>query len=81
LRVGRTTEIAAGFKEQGNELFVKRKFKDAAGFYSRALDEVGKDLGVEDKRTLWSTRAACNLELGERRARSCRMSRVTQRKG
>ena len=58
-------EIAAGFKEQGNELFIKRKFKDAAGFYSRALDEVGKDLPVEDKRTLWSNRAACNLELGQ----------------
>lgn len=57
-------EIAAGFREQGNELFGKRKFKEAIGFYSRALDEVGKDLPVADRRTLWSNRAAANLELG-----------------
>lgn len=44
---------------------MKRKFKDAIGFYSRALDEVGKDLPVEDRRTLWCNRAAANLELGE----------------
>ena len=42
-----------------------RKFKDAIGFYTRALDEVGKDLPVEDRRTLWCNRAAANLELGE----------------
>ncbi|BGP16328.1 hypothetical protein JCM10213_009169 [Rhodosporidiobolus nylandii] len=60
---GDPSEIAEGFREQGNELFKKRKFRDAVGFYSRAIDEVGKDLPVEELRTLRSNRAAANLEL------------------
>ncbi|GAA5975895.1 hypothetical protein JCM11641_002831 [Rhodosporidiobolus odoratus] len=60
---GDPAEIAEGFKEQGNDLFKRRKFRDAAGFYSRAIDEVGKDLPVEDLRTLRCNRAAANLEL------------------
>ncbi|KAK4046540.1 HSP70/90 co-chaperone [Microbotryomycetes sp. JL201] len=62
---GTPKEIADGFKEQGNTLFMQRKFKEAAGFYTRALDECGKDLDTNDKRTLWANRAACNLELGD----------------
>ncbi|GAA5856823.1 hypothetical protein JCM8547_008860 [Rhodosporidiobolus lusitaniae] len=61
---GDPSEIAEGFREQGNDLFKRRKFRDALGFYTRALDEVGKDLDVEERRTLWSNRAAANLELG-----------------
>lgn len=57
-------EIADGFKEQGNDMFRQRKYKDAIALYTRALDECGKDLSSEDKRTLWCNRAACNLELG-----------------
>ena len=34
------------------------------GFYTRALDECGKDLPISNKRVLWSNRSACNLELG-----------------
>ncbi|SCV71965.1 BQ2448_4659 [Microbotryum intermedium] len=60
---GSPSEIAQEFRDQGNQLFKQRKFKDAIGFYSRALDELGKDLSVEEKRTLWSNRAAANLEL------------------
>jgi hypothetical protein len=60
---GDPSEIAQGFREQGNDLFKKRKFRDAIGFYSRALDEVGKELEVTERRTLYSNRAACNLEL------------------
>ncbi|GAA5960779.1 hypothetical protein JCM21900_006870 [Sporobolomyces salmonicolor] len=60
---GDPSEIAEGFREQGNDLFKRRKFRDAMGFYTRALDEVGKDLSIEERRTLWSNRAACNLEL------------------
>lgn len=58
-----SAEIAAGFKAQANELFVSGKYRDALGFYTRALDECGKDLPVEEKRTLWCNRAAANLEL------------------
>ncbi|KAK4049475.1 HSP70/90 co-chaperone [Microbotryomycetes sp. JL221] len=60
---GTPKDIADGFKEQGNTLFQQRKFKEAIGFYTRALDEYGKDLDSQDKRALWSNRAACNLEL------------------
>jgi hypothetical protein len=57
------SEIAEGFRQQGNDLFKARKFRDAIGFYTRALDEVGKDLDIEERRTLWGNRAAANLEL------------------
>lgn len=56
-------EIAEGFRQQGNDLFKQRKFRDAIGFYTRAIDEVGKDLDLEERRTLWGNRAAANLEL------------------
>lgn len=58
-----SAEIAEGFRQQGNDLFKARKFRDAIGFYTRALDEVGKDLDIEERRTLWGNRAAANLEL------------------
>ncbi|GAA5840273.1 hypothetical protein JCM9279_002332 [Rhodotorula babjevae] len=61
---GDPSEIAENFRNQGNDLFKRRKFRDAIGFYTRALDEVGKDLSIEERRTLWSNRAAANLELG-----------------
>ncbi|GAA5877178.1 hypothetical protein JCM3774_003323 [Rhodotorula dairenensis] len=61
---GDPSEIAEGFREQGNALFKQRKFRDAVGFYSRALDEVGKDLSIEERRALWGNRAAANFELG-----------------
>ncbi|KAM0750439.1 hypothetical protein T439DRAFT_326403 [Meredithblackwellia eburnea MCA 4105] len=60
---GTPSEIAADLKAQGNDLFVKRKFRDAIGFYTRAIDEVGKEIPVEERRVLWCNRAACNLEL------------------
>ena len=63
--VSSCTEIAEGFKTQGNDLFKKRKFRDAMGFYTRAIDEVGKELPIAERRTLYSNRAACNLELGK----------------
>lgn len=59
------TEIAEGFRTQGNDLFKKRKFRDAVGFYTRAIEEVGKELPIAERRTLYSNRAACNLELGK----------------
>jgi hypothetical protein len=58
------TEIAENFRTQGNELFKRRKFRDAIGFYTRALDEVGNELPAEERRTLRCNRAAANLELG-----------------
>ncbi|KAL8278920.1 hypothetical protein RQP46_008589 [Phenoliferia psychrophenolica] len=60
---GEPSEIAADLKAQGNDLFAAKKYRDALGFYTRALDEVGADLPVEERRVLWSNRAAANLEL------------------
>ncbi|GAA6025344.1 hypothetical protein JCM10207_008763, partial [Rhodosporidiobolus poonsookiae] len=60
---GDPSEIAEGFRQQGNDLFKQRKYRDAVGFYTRAIDEVGKDLPKEERRTLWGNRAAANLEL------------------
>lgn len=57
-------EIAADLKTQANELFAKKKYRDAIGFYTRAIDEVGKELPIEEMRVLWCNRAAANLELG-----------------
>ncbi|BGP24732.1 40S ribosomal protein s7 [Rhodotorula toruloides] len=61
---GDPSEIAENFRTQGNDLFKRRKFRDAIGFYTRALDEVGKELPTEERRTLRCNRAAANLELG-----------------
>ncbi|KAK4701986.1 hypothetical protein P7C70_g4239, partial [Phenoliferia sp. Uapishka_3] len=61
---GEPSEIAADLKAQGNSLFSAKKYRDAIGFYTRALDECGKEIGIQDKRTLWCNRAAANLELG-----------------
>jgi tetratricopeptide (TPR) repeat protein len=60
---GDPSEIAQGFKEQGNDLFKRKKFRDALGFYNRALQEVGKELSIRERRTLYSNASACNLEL------------------
>ena len=56
-------EVAATLKAKANELFAERKFRDAVGFYTQAIDECGKDLDVAELRVLWSNRAAANLEL------------------
>lgn len=45
-------------------MYAARKYKDALGFYSRAIDEVGQQLSVLERRTLFSNRSACHLELG-----------------
>lgn len=58
-------EIAAGFKEQANKLYAAKKYRDAIKFYTQAIEECGKDLPIEERRILWSNRAAANLELGK----------------
>lgn len=59
------SEVAAGLKAKANALFAERKYRDALGFYTRAIDECGKSLPVHEQRVLWSNRAATNLELGQ----------------
>jgi hypothetical protein len=73
-------EIASNFKDQGNDYFKGRKFREAQGFYTQGIDALTKEpiegqrdavktIQVQDKnRSLYNAlllnRAAANLELG-----------------
>lgn len=58
---GEPDEIAMNFKNQGNDCFKAKKYKDAVIFYTRGLD---MDCKVDDINVaLYVNRAACNLEL------------------
>lgn len=56
------TEVAKNFKQQGNEYFQGRRFRDALGFYTQGVDAKPDDPSVLE--TLLTNRAACNLALG-----------------
>jgi hypothetical protein len=55
-------EVAQNFKEQGNEYFRGKRYREALGFYSQGVDAKPDD--VQLKEALLLNRAACNLELG-----------------
>ena len=56
-------EIAQNFKEQGNDYFKGKRYREAIGFYVQGID------AKPDDKALWEAllcnRAACNLELRE----------------
>lgn len=56
-------EIATNFKEQGNEYFKGKRFREAVGFYTQGIDAKPTDDKILI--ALLSNRAACNLELRE----------------
>ena len=56
-------EIAQNFKEQGNEYFKGKRYREALGFYSQGLDAKAEDKTLLE--ALLCNRAACNLELSE----------------
>jgi tetratricopeptide (TPR) repeat protein len=58
------TEQAQNFKEQGNDQFKAKKYKEAIAYYTQGLGNLDPELREETKRTLWSNRAMCHLELG-----------------
>ncbi|KAH8928160.1 hypothetical protein BT69DRAFT_1346846 [Atractiella rhizophila] len=60
---GTPEETAQSLKETANEYFRGKEYRKALSFYEQALRELGKDLSLETKRTLWANKAACNLEL------------------
>jgi len=54
-------EIATNFKEQGNEYFKGKRYREAAGFYTQGIDAKPTDKVLLE--ALLCNRAACNLEL------------------
>ncbi|KAL5487906.1 CNS1 [Sanghuangporus weigelae] len=54
-------EIAQNFKEQGNEYFKGKRYREALGFYNQGIDAKPEDPKLLE--LLLCNRAACNLEL------------------
>lgn len=53
--------MAEGFQTRGNEAFKRRSHKEAAAFYTQAIDARPSDQTLEN---LYTNRALCNLLLG-----------------
>jgi len=54
-------EVAQNFKEQGNEYFKGKRYRDAISFYNQGVDAKPTDSSILE--ALLLNRAACNLEL------------------
>ncbi|KAG6840808.1 hypothetical protein C0991_004163 [Blastosporella zonata] len=58
---GTPDEVALNFKEQGNEYFQGKRYREAMGFYTQGVDAKPADTVLLE--ALLCNRAACNLEL------------------
>ncbi|KAM6495667.1 40S ribosomal protein S7 [Amanita muscaria] len=58
---GTPDEIALNFKEQGNDYFKGKRYREALGFYTQGIDAKPTDPTMQE--ALLCNRAACNLEL------------------
>ncbi|RXW25786.1 hypothetical protein EST38_g77 [Candolleomyces aberdarensis] len=58
---GTPDEIAANFKDQGNDYFKGKRYREALGFYTQGIDVKPTDKNLLT--ALLCNRAACNLEL------------------
>ncbi|TFK94731.1 40S ribosomal protein S7 [Polyporus arcularius HHB13444] len=58
---GTPDENAQNFKEQGNEYFKGKRYREALGFYTQGVDAKPEDKALLE--ALLCNRAACNLEL------------------
>ncbi|KAA1465977.1 TPR-like protein [Dentipellis sp. KUC8613] len=58
---GTPDEIAQNFKEQGNEYYKGRRWREALGFYTQGVDAKPTDPALQE--ALLCNRAACNIEL------------------
>ena len=58
-----SAEIAQNFKEQGNDYFKGKRYREALGFYTQGLEAKPTDPVLLE--ALLCNRAACNLELRE----------------
>jgi hypothetical protein len=54
-------EVAKGFKENGNDYFKGKRYREALGFYTQGID--AKPTQPDVIQSLLLNRAACNLEL------------------
>ncbi|KAH7888037.1 40S ribosomal protein S7 [Phlebopus sp. FC_14] len=58
---GTPDEIAQNFKDQGNDYFKGKRYREAMGFYTQGIDAKPTDATLQE--ALLCNRAACNLEL------------------
>jgi len=58
---GTPDEIAQNFKEQGNDYFKGKRYREAISFYTQGIDAKPSDIALHE--ALLCNRAACNLEL------------------
>ncbi|CAL9731265.1 hsp70/Hsp90 co-chaperone Cns1p [Monosporozyma unispora] len=58
---GEPYEVAGNFKNQGNDLYKTKKYKDARALYTKGIDVKCDDAKINE--ALFSNRAACELEL------------------
>ncbi|KAF9820967.1 hypothetical protein IEO21_00944 [Rhodonia placenta] len=58
---GTPDENALNFKEQGNDYFKGKRYREALGFYTQGIDAKPSDTALLE--ALLCNRAACNLEL------------------
>ncbi|KAG9090770.1 hypothetical protein FRC06_000888 [Ceratobasidium sp. 370] len=93
---GSPEEVASNFKDQGNEYFKGRRFREAMGFYTQGIDALTtqstegqgstiKRTPVQEKdRPLYNAlllnRAAANLELGSVSSKNRRRKLLTNRR-
>ena len=56
-------EIAQNFKDQGNNYFKGKRYREALGFYAQAIDSKPTDPVLLE--ALFCNSAACNLELSK----------------
>jgi hypothetical protein len=59
---GTPLELAQNFKEQGNEAFREKRYRDSLEFYTKGI--IAKSGDAEIEKNLFLNRAAVNLELG-----------------
>ncbi|CDO68732.1 hypothetical protein BN946_scf184652.g59 [Trametes cinnabarina] len=70
---GTPDEVAQNFKEQGNDYFKGKRYREARDFYTQGIDAKPEDKSILE--ALLCNRAACNLEL--RRSRRASRDRST----
>ena len=63
LHCSTSKEVAQNFKEQGNDYFKGKRYREALGFYTQAIDAKPTNSVLQE--ALLCNRAACNLELRE----------------